>query len=141
MTFNAQLDDLTTALRSTRARLLAPLDFSQHPLPRDPEIFGDDVVHDVEEPRGLLGLSLVLGGYQPLDELAVDHHVHVAVDLPPNRISNSGIAVTGSAGKTTVKEMIAAILARLGPVLATQGNFNNDIGVPLTLPASPSPVR
>lgn len=43
------------------------------------------------------------------------------------------VAVTGSNGKTTVKEMIAAILSRLGPVLATEGNFNNDIGVPLTL--------
>ncbi len=43
------------------------------------------------------------------------------------------IAVTGSNGKTTVKEMLAAILRRQGPVLATQGNLNNDIGVPLTL--------
>lgn len=43
------------------------------------------------------------------------------------------VAVTGSNGKTTVKEMIAAILNQLGPVLATAGNFNNDIGVPLTL--------
>ena len=43
------------------------------------------------------------------------------------------IAVTGSSGKTTVKEMTAAILARRGNVLATAGNFNNDIGVPLTL--------
>jgi UDP-N-acetylmuramoyl-tripeptide--D-alanyl-D-alanine ligase len=43
------------------------------------------------------------------------------------------IAVTGSNGKTTVKNMIAAILAEAGPVLATQGNLNNDIGVPLTL--------
>ena len=43
------------------------------------------------------------------------------------------VAVTGSNGKTTVKEMIAAILGQLGPVLATEGNFNNDIGVPLTL--------
>jgi UDP-N-acetylmuramoyl-tripeptide--D-alanyl-D-alanine ligase len=41
--------------------------------------------------------------------------------------------VTGSNGKTTVKEMIAAILARDAPVLATRGNLNNDIGVPLTL--------
>lgn len=43
------------------------------------------------------------------------------------------VAVTGSNGKTTVKEMIAAILATQGEVLATQGNFNNDIGLPLTL--------
>ncbi|MDX1252109.1 MAG: UDP-N-acetylmuramoyl-tripeptide--D-alanyl-D-alanine ligase [Gammaproteobacteria bacterium] len=43
------------------------------------------------------------------------------------------IAVTGSNGKTTTKEMLAAIFARRGPVLATQGNLNNDIGVPLTL--------
>ena len=43
------------------------------------------------------------------------------------------VAVTGSNGKTTVKEMVAAILAQRGDVLATQGNLNNDIGVPLTL--------
>ncbi len=43
------------------------------------------------------------------------------------------IAVTGSNGKTTVKEIIASILRQLGPVLATQGNLNNEIGVPLTL--------
>lgn len=43
------------------------------------------------------------------------------------------VAVTGSNGKTTVKEMCAAILARAGTTLATRGNLNNDIGVPLTL--------
>lgn len=43
------------------------------------------------------------------------------------------IAVTGSNGKTTSKQMLAAIFARRGPVLATQGNLNNHIGVPLTL--------
>lgn len=43
------------------------------------------------------------------------------------------VGVTGSNGKTTVKEMIAAILAQRGEVLATQGNLNNDFGVPLTL--------
>ncbi len=42
-------------------------------------------------------------------------------------------AVTGSNGKTTVKEMIAAILAVKYRLLFTQGNLNNDIGVPLTL--------
>ena len=43
------------------------------------------------------------------------------------------VGLTGSNGKTTLKEMIAAILAEHGAVLATQGNLNNDIGVPLTL--------
>lgn len=43
------------------------------------------------------------------------------------------VAITGSMGKTTVKEMTAAILAQRGNVLATLGNFNNQIGVPLTL--------
>ncbi len=43
------------------------------------------------------------------------------------------IAVTGSNGKTTVKNMLAAILNVTGPTLATQGNLNNEIGVPLTL--------
>lgn len=45
----------------------------------------------------------------------------------------SVVGVTGSNGKTTVKEMVAAILAINGNTLFTQGNLNNDIGVPLTL--------
>jgi len=43
------------------------------------------------------------------------------------------VGITGSNGKTTVKEMVAAILGVNGTVLFTQGNLNNDIGVPLTL--------
>jgi len=43
------------------------------------------------------------------------------------------VAITGSNGKTTVKEMVSAIAAKQGEVLATRGNFNNDIGLPLTL--------
>lgn len=43
------------------------------------------------------------------------------------------VGVTGSNGKTTVKEMLAAILNEQGPCLATHGNLNNHIGVPLTL--------
>lgn len=43
------------------------------------------------------------------------------------------VGIGGSNGKTTVKEMTAAILARRGPCLATHGNLNNHIGVPLTL--------
>ena len=43
------------------------------------------------------------------------------------------IGVTGSSGKTTLKEMIASILRQRGTTLATRGNMNNDIGMPLTL--------
>lgn len=43
------------------------------------------------------------------------------------------IAITGSNGKTTVKEMVAAIIAQCGSVVATKGNLNNELGVPLTL--------
>jgi len=42
-------------------------------------------------------------------------------------------AVAGSNGKTTAKEMFAAILRTRGPALATEGNLNNEVGVPLTL--------
>jgi UDP-N-acetylmuramoyl-tripeptide--D-alanyl-D-alanine ligase len=43
------------------------------------------------------------------------------------------VAVTGSAGKTTTRELIRAALASLGPVVASSGNENNDVGAPLTL--------
>lgn len=43
------------------------------------------------------------------------------------------VGVTGSNGKTTVKQMIATILAQAGTVVATEGNLNNHLGVPLTL--------
>ncbi|WP_095096355.1 UDP-N-acetylmuramoyl-tripeptide--D-alanyl-D-alanine ligase [Pseudomonas sp. Irchel 3A5] len=42
-------------------------------------------------------------------------------------------AITGSSGKTTVKEMLASVMRTRGPVLATRGNLNNELGVPLTL--------
>jgi len=83
--------------------------------------------------------------------LIVDHHLSEVTDTTQLIVSDTRIAlgkiaafvkkevapktvgITGSSGKTTVKEMVAAILSRLGNVLATKGNFNNDIGVPLTL--------
>ncbi|MFA0566782.1 UDP-N-acetylmuramoyl-tripeptide--D-alanyl-D-alanine ligase [Vibrio gallaecicus] len=52
--------------------------------------------------------------------------VHKQCDIPT-------MAITGSCGKTTVKEMVASILQLRGNVLFTAGNFNNEIGVPLTL--------
>ena len=65
-------------------------------------------------PDTRLGLGLLAGAWRKRHQLPL-------------------VAVTGNSGKTTVKEMTAALLAPLGNVLATQGNLNNDIGVPLTL--------
>lgn len=49
------------------------------------------------------------------------------------RFSQPVIAITGSNGKTTSKEFLTHVLSLYGPVVATQGNLNNHIGVPLTL--------
>ncbi|MFA5689421.1 MAG: Mur ligase family protein [Kiritimatiellales bacterium] len=46
------------------------------------------------------------------------------------------IGITGSAGKTTVKEMIAAVLSQKGRVSKTPGNWNNEIGLPLSMLAA-----
>ncbi|EED36291.1 UDP-N-acetylmuramoylalanyl-D-glutamyl-2,6-diaminopimelate--D-alanyl-D-alanyl ligase [Luminiphilus syltensis NOR5-1B] len=43
------------------------------------------------------------------------------------------VGITGSAGKTSAKTLLASVLAEAGPTLATSGNQNNEIGVPLTL--------
>ncbi len=49
------------------------------------------------------------------------------------RFSVPMVGITGSAGKTTTKEMTAAILEQGHAVLKSQGNFNNEVGLPLTL--------
>lgn len=49
------------------------------------------------------------------------------------RFPGKVVGVSGSAGKTSTKEMLALLLAEPGAVLATEGNLNNQLGVPLTL--------
>ncbi|HTQ69962.1 MAG TPA: UDP-N-acetylmuramoyl-tripeptide--D-alanyl-D-alanine ligase [Acidocella sp.] len=53
------------------------------------------------------------------------------------RSAAKAVAVTGSVGKTTVKEMLRRTLSAFGPVHAAQASFNNHIGVPLTLARMP----
>lgn len=53
--------------------------------------------------------------------------------LHRRQLSAAVVAVTGSAGKTTTRELIRAALAGLGPVQASAANNNNDVGVPLSL--------
>ncbi len=50
-----------------------------------------------------------------------------------NKFQIPFIGITGSVGKTTTKDMVASVLGQKYDVLWTQGNYNNDIGVPLTI--------
>jgi UDP-N-acetylmuramoyl-tripeptide--D-alanyl-D-alanine ligase len=82
------------------------------------------VVHrDVDPPPGL-PLIRVADTTRALGDLA--RHWRTAAALPV-------VAITGSVGKTTTKDMTAALLALRGPVLKTEGNLNNQYGLPLTL--------
>lgn len=64
------------------------------------------------------------GGTRALQQLASLHR---------SKIGATVIGLTGTNGKTTTKELIAAVLSTQYKVHATQGNYNNEIGVPLTL--------
>jgi UDP-N-acetylmuramoyl-tripeptide--D-alanyl-D-alanine ligase len=69
-------------------------------------------------------------------QLVVDDVLVALGDLAAllrQRLDPVVIGITGSNGKTTVKEMVASILRAEGPVLATQGNYNNELGLPLSL--------
>jgi UDP-N-acetylmuramoyl-tripeptide--D-alanyl-D-alanine ligase len=81
------------------------------------------VERDATAPAGL-PLVRVADTTRALADLA--RHVRRAAALPV-------VAVTGSVGKTTTKDMTAHLLATRGPVLKTEGNLNNQYGLPLTL--------
>ncbi len=75
-----------------------------------------------------------LGGIKNI--LAVEDTVYALQEMSlmhRNKFPIPVVGVTGSNGKTTTKEMLAAILGQKGPVLKNEGNLNNHIGVPLTL--------
>jgi UDP-N-acetylmuramoyl-tripeptide--D-alanyl-D-alanine ligase len=82
------------------------------------------MVHRDVEAVGSLPIVRVTETTQALKDLG--RHVRLAAAVPV-------VAVTGSAGKTTTKEMTASLLGTQGPVLKTEGNLNNQYGLPLTL--------
>ncbi len=93
---------------------------------------------------GAAALVVVQGRGRPADcesvpviavddpRLAMGHLAEAVRKLFKGRV----VGVTGSNGKTTTKELIAAALAPAGRVLATQGNLNTDVGMPLTILSS-----
>lgn len=67
-----------------------------------------------------------------LQELAREHRRHLTIPV---------IGITGTNGKTTTKELVHAVLAKRYKTSATAGNFNNHLGVPLTLLAIPADTQ
>lgn len=67
---------------------------------------------------------LIKSGEQALKDIAKFHRSHLTIPI---------IGITGSVGKTSTKEMIASVLSEKYRVLKTAGNYNNEIGLPLTL--------
>jgi UDP-N-acetylmuramoyl-tripeptide--D-alanyl-D-alanine ligase len=75
-------------------------------------------------------------GYRSRAVIAVEDTLSALGDIAQgwrHKYNTPIVALTGSNGKTTTKEMIAACLETTFPILKTKGNFNNLIGVPLTL--------
>jgi UDP-N-acetylmuramoyl-tripeptide--D-alanyl-D-alanine ligase len=96
---------------------------------------GNDFVADAHK-KGAAGALVSRLTESPLPQVQVSDTRRAFGDLARAwRLSFAipAVAVTGSSGKTTVKELIAGILSVSRNVCVTQGSLNNDIGVPLTL--------
>lgn len=96
---------------------------------------GNDFVADAEG-KGACGAIVNRSAAVALPQLVVEDTTLALGQLAAlNRQASSArvAGITGSQGKTTVKEMAGAILSVAGETLVTQGNLNNAIGVPLTL--------
>lgn len=105
---------------------------------------GHDYINDVME-KGVSGFIIERSRQGTVVErikssgglcLAVDDTVRALGALARYRRQQAGliiVAITGTNGKTSTKEMTARVLERRYQVLATEGNFNNEIGLPLTL--------
>ena len=87
-------------------------------------IIDEKEVYDNAEKEFVDRLILVDDCLQTFKDMAREHRRQF--DIPV-------IGITGTNGKTTTKELIAAVLSEKYNVLYTQGNFNNDVGVPKTL--------
>lgn len=97
---------------------------------------GHDFIAQVMEQGALCTLSekdlgdvpfpyiLVTSGEQALKDIARFYRTSLNIKV---------IGITGSVGKTSTKEMIASVLSQKFHVLKTQGNYNNEIGLPLTI--------
>ena len=95
-----------------------------------------DFIKDVMEKGALATLSEKELGEKPYPYILVESSLQAVKDIAEYYLAQLAIPVvgiTGSVGKTSTKEMIAAVLSQKYCTLKTQGNFNNELGLPLTV--------
>ncbi|MCX2982406.1 UDP-N-acetylmuramoyl-tripeptide--D-alanyl-D-alanine ligase [Halieaceae bacterium IMCC14734] len=128
-----QGEDVSFNTVSTDTRSISPGDLFV--ALRGASFNGNEYV-DAAAAAGAVAAIVDCAGDYPLPSLQVaDTQLALGQLGAANRERFSGdlVAITGSVGKTSVKNMLASILATQGPTLATPGNLNNEIGVPTTL--------
>ena len=82
-------------------------------------VLSEEVLTDPAGPYILVGSTL-----QALKDIAEYYRSQLTIPI---------VGIAGSVGKTSTKEMIASVLAQKFRVLKTEGNFNNEVGLPLTI--------
>jgi UDP-N-acetylmuramoyl-tripeptide--D-alanyl-D-alanine ligase len=109
---------------------------------------GDQVDgHDYADQAGRAGAVAVLGTRPtPLPTVVVEDvqsALHALAVHVVGRLRNqlTVVGLTGSQGKTSTKDLLAAVLSRAAPTVATVGSLNNELGVPLTMLRADSATR
>jgi len=100
------------------------------------QVDGHDYLEQAAERGAVAAIVTREVSDSPISQLVVEDAVkalQTLAVLERDRFVGPVIGITGSAGKTTVKGMVAAIMQRFIPTQATAGNFNNHLGMPLTL--------
>ena len=100
-----------------------------------PNFDGRDYV-DLARERGAAGVIVASTVESDIAQITVDDTQLALGQLGASwrdQQSVTVVGITGSNGKTTLKELTAVCLSHAAPTLATQGNLNNDIGMPLML--------
>ena len=89
-------------------------------------VVDDEQVYNqfLEQPIEGKNMMLVPDSLQAFKDLAREHRRQFSIPV---------VGITGTNGKTTTKELVRTVLAQKYNVMATEGNFNNDVGVPKTL--------
>lgn len=130
--FNQKLDCIIKDVKTDSRQVTKGTLFIAIPGAR---VDGHDFIREVEA-KGAVGIVVSRPVDTKLPTLLVSDTVHALGQFAKayrNKFQLPIVAITGSCGKTTVKEMLSCILGEQGPVLFPQGNLNTEVGVPLTL--------